>query len=164
MNPNLIVYYIINCPIPSKIAIENRYQIDFGNPAKHVMILLLQRISEVSTKLSVHNCLIDHRLNPDKQSQALRNGLTWKKSQKKNKKMLQLYHSLPHLFSISHQHLLHLLWQLTMTVSPTTGVRPKNWYNVSNGDYWYHQRWVSLTQNTSPDGYLHRPTCELNEK
>ena len=31
MDPNLIVYYVINCPIPSKIAIENRYQINFGN-------------------------------------------------------------------------------------------------------------------------------------
>ena len=32
MNPNLIVYNIFNCHIPSKIAIENRQQIDFGNP------------------------------------------------------------------------------------------------------------------------------------
>ena len=40
MNPNLIDYYIINCPIPSKIAIENRYQIDFGNPDKLLVLPL----------------------------------------------------------------------------------------------------------------------------
>ena len=38
MNPNLTVYYIINCPIPPKIAIENRYQIDFGNPVSKFQI------------------------------------------------------------------------------------------------------------------------------
>ena len=34
MDPNIIDYYIINCAIPSIITIENRYQIDFGKPAK----------------------------------------------------------------------------------------------------------------------------------
>ena len=29
-NIHVIDYYIINCPIPSMITIENRYQIDFG--------------------------------------------------------------------------------------------------------------------------------------
>ena len=33
MDPNIIDYYIINCAIPSIITIENRYQIDFGEPA-----------------------------------------------------------------------------------------------------------------------------------
>ena len=32
MDPNFIDYYIINYAIPSIITIENRYQIDFGNP------------------------------------------------------------------------------------------------------------------------------------
>ena len=32
MDANIIDYYIINCAIPSKIAIENRYQINFGKP------------------------------------------------------------------------------------------------------------------------------------
>ena len=31
MDPNLIDYYIIDCAIPSKIAIESTYQINFGN-------------------------------------------------------------------------------------------------------------------------------------
>ena len=33
MDPNIIDYYIINCAIPSIIAIEYRYQINFGKPA-----------------------------------------------------------------------------------------------------------------------------------
>ena len=33
MDPNITDYYIIDCAIPSKIAIKNRYQIDFGKPA-----------------------------------------------------------------------------------------------------------------------------------
>ena len=32
MVPNMNDYYIIYCAIPSIIAIENRYQIDFGTP------------------------------------------------------------------------------------------------------------------------------------
>ena len=32
MDPDIIDYYIINCAIPWIITIENRYQIDFGNP------------------------------------------------------------------------------------------------------------------------------------
>ena len=33
MDPNSIDYYIIEWAIPSKITIENRFQIDFDNPA-----------------------------------------------------------------------------------------------------------------------------------
>ena len=32
MDANIIDYYIINYAIPSKIAIKNRYQINFGKP------------------------------------------------------------------------------------------------------------------------------------
>ena len=32
MDPNIIDYYIINCSIPSIITIENRNQINFGEP------------------------------------------------------------------------------------------------------------------------------------
>ena len=32
MDPNSIDYYIIDCAIPSISTIENRYQIEFGNP------------------------------------------------------------------------------------------------------------------------------------
>ena len=32
MDPNSIDYYIIDCAIPLIITIENRYQINFGNP------------------------------------------------------------------------------------------------------------------------------------
>ena len=37
MVPNMNDYYIIYCAIPSIIAIENRYQIDFGKPV-HVTL------------------------------------------------------------------------------------------------------------------------------
>ena len=33
MDPNIVVYCIINCAIPLIITIENGYQIDFGKPA-----------------------------------------------------------------------------------------------------------------------------------
>ena len=36
MNPNLILYYIINCPIPSKIAIENSFIHSFINHQKKI--------------------------------------------------------------------------------------------------------------------------------
>ena len=38
-DPNFIDYYIIDCAIPSIITIENRYQIDFGNPVKTYRLL-----------------------------------------------------------------------------------------------------------------------------
>ena len=53
MNPDLIDYYIINCPIPSKIAIENRYQIDFGNPVTISKILLLLEGKESKIKIKI---------------------------------------------------------------------------------------------------------------
>ena len=43
MDVNFIDYYIIDCAIPSIITIENRYQIDFGNPGQcHILIFKIK--------------------------------------------------------------------------------------------------------------------------
>ena len=78
--------YIIDNKLQQNAGLHSEfYRLFPDHTSKHVMISLLQRISEVSTKSSVHNFLIDHRLNPDKQSQALRVGLSCGKKNKKSK-------------------------------------------------------------------------------
>ena len=65
MNHNLIVYYIINRPIPSKIAIENRYQIDSGNP---VCIFGLKISAPMKIKHERKSILLDHTANKARES------------------------------------------------------------------------------------------------
>ena len=78
--------YIIDNKLQQNAGLHSEfYRLFPDHTSKHVMISLLQRRSEVSTKSSVHNFLIDHRLNPDKQSQALRVGLSCGKKKQKIK-------------------------------------------------------------------------------
>ena len=42
MDPNLVDYNLVDCAIPLKIAMENRYQIDFGNPADVNGLVMVQ--------------------------------------------------------------------------------------------------------------------------
>ena len=52
MDPNLVDYNLIDCAIHLKIAMENRYQIDFGNPADVNGLVMLQYILINSSPIS----------------------------------------------------------------------------------------------------------------
>lgn len=122
---------------------------------------LLQLVCHFTIKSSVHNFLLDHRLNPNKQSQALRASLLNGKK-KKSKSASAPASSSNDLSTAPTLSIQEPAGESAASIPlcvPQCKSKANKFVQCDKCDKWFHQRCVGVTAKTLPTGAWYCPFC-----